>query len=261
MPVVKSLRNEAQNPANGFFADVGLERHRAVQNDVRSQSGQQRVDVVMLGRDSKRVGVAGADRRIVHKKLISKELVYDLATMALQHAVLAALLDGDASGYELAKRFDASVANFWHASPQQLYGELRRLEQRRLVRGRTVRQQGRPDKRVFTITAAGRQTLREFAAAPTRPGALKEDLAVKVYAASVTDPEALIAALNKRAAQSKIKLERYQRQAGALADPDGADVGPSLTLARGIAYERENINWCTTAAERLRTLASKQDRS
>lgn len=172
--------------------------------------------------------------------------------MALRHAVLAALLDGEASGYELAKRFDASVANFWHALPQQLYTELRRLEEQALVRGRAIRQRGRPDKRVFTITHAGRQALREFAAEPTRPGALKEDLAVKVYAAGVVDHGVLAAALDARAAEATAKLERYQRRLDSLADPDGADLGPSLTLARGIAYERENISWCGWAAERLR---------
>ncbi len=181
--------------------------------------------------------------------------------MALQHAVLAALLHADASGYELAKRFDASVANFWHALPQQIYGELRRLEQQGLIRGRTVRQQGRPDKRMFTISKAGRQALREFAAAPTKPGLLKEDLAVKVYAADVADPWALIDALDKGGEQSAAKLARYQRQAAALADPDGADLGPSLTLARGIAYERENVTWCALAAERLRRRASIGDKS
>jgi DNA-binding PadR family transcriptional regulator len=181
--------------------------------------------------------------------------------MALRHAVLASLLAGDASGYELAKRFDASVANFWHAMPQQIYGELRRLEEQRLIRGRRVRQNGRPDKRVFTISKAGRETLREFAAAPTRPGLLKEDLAVKVYAAAAADPRDLIAALEKGAEQAAAKLERYERQASALADPDGADLGPSLALARGIAYERENVEWCALAAERLGRRASNGDGS
>jgi DNA-binding PadR family transcriptional regulator len=178
-----------------------------------------------------------------------------LSLMALRHAVLAVLLDGEASGYELAKRFDASVANFWHALPQQLYAELRRLEEQRLVSGRAVRQQARPDKRVFTITPAGQDELRRFAAEPTKPGALKEDLAVKVYAAGVVDHDVLAAALDERAAHAAAKLERYQRQADALAEPDGADLGPSLTLARGIAYERENVTWCTWAAERLRATA------
>lgn len=180
--------------------------------------------------------------------------------MALRHAVLAALLDGEASGYELAKRFDASVANFWHALPQQLYTELRRLEQHGLVAGRAVRQQGRPDKRVFTMTRAGEEELRRFAAAPTKPGALKEDLAVKVYAAGIVDHELLAAALDERAAHAAANLERYQRLTDALADPDGADLGPSLTLARGMAYERENISWCTSSAERLRAASRRRSR-
>lgn len=37
--------------------------------------------------------------------------------MSLKHAVLAALLEGEASGYDLAKIFDVSVANFWAATP------------------------------------------------------------------------------------------------------------------------------------------------
>jgi DNA-binding PadR family transcriptional regulator len=180
--------------------------------------------------------------------------------MALRHAVLAALLDEDVSGYDLAKRFDASVANFWHALPQQLYGELRRLEQQGLVHGRAVRQQGRPDKRVYKITQAGRQALRDFAAEPTKPGAIKEDLVVKAYTAGIVDPEDLIRALDERAAYAQAKLERYEHQVNALADPDGADLGPSLTLARGIAYERENLNWCAMAAERLRRHDGSGDR-
>jgi DNA-binding PadR family transcriptional regulator len=44
--------------------------------------------------------------------------------MSLKYAVLAALLEGEASGYELSKVFDVSLANFWAATPQQLYREL-----------------------------------------------------------------------------------------------------------------------------------------
>lgn len=48
--------------------------------------------------------------------------------MALRNAVMAALLEGEASGYDLAKGFEASVANFWMATPQQIYRELERVE-------------------------------------------------------------------------------------------------------------------------------------
>ena len=66
--------------------------------------------------------------------------------MSLRDAVLAALLEAEASGYDLAKSFDASVANFWMATPQQLYRELDRLAEQGLIqcahcRTRTAAQQ------------------------------------------------------------------------------------------------------------------------
>ena len=178
--------------------------------------------------------------------------------MALRHAVLATLLSSEASGYELAKRFDVSVANFWHALPQQLYAELRRLEHERLVRGRAVRQRGRPDKRVFAITRGGRDALAAFAAAPAKPGAIKDDLMVKVQAAATADRAALADEIEERGRQAAAKLALYERLAEALADPDGADLGPSLTLARGVAFERETVSWCADAAARLRASATRR---
>src|ERR1700747_1730381 len=102
--------------------------------------------------------------------------------MALRHAVRAALLEGEASGYQLSKRFDVSVANFWSATPQQLYRELERLEEEGLLRARLIEQRRRPNKRVFTITAEGLRELREFTATPPRPAALRDDLIVKLQA-------------------------------------------------------------------------------
>nr|BFE79055.1 hypothetical protein GCM10020093_016560 [Planobispora longispora] len=89
--------------------------------------------------------------------------------MALRHAVLAALLDGEYSGYQLTKIFDVGVSNFWYAAPQQLYAELAKLEAGGLVAGREVVQRGRPNKRVFTVTEAGVAELAAFAAAPPSP--------------------------------------------------------------------------------------------
>jgi DNA-binding PadR family transcriptional regulator len=61
--------------------------------------------------------------------------------MSLRDAVLAALLEGESSGYDLAKGFDASVANFWMATPQQLYRELERLAEQGLIQARIVEQE------------------------------------------------------------------------------------------------------------------------
>jgi DNA-binding PadR family transcriptional regulator len=172
--------------------------------------------------------------------------------MALRHAVLAALLEGEASGYQLSKRFDVSVANFWSATPQQLYRELERLEASGLVRARVVEQRRRPNKRVFTLTAAGREELRDFTAEPARPSAMRDDLVVKLQAIDAGDGEAVRAALSTRLEQARAKLDLYDRLrddllAGRAEDEylEAAErIGPYLTLMGGRLYEQQNIRWC-----------------
>lgn len=135
--------------------------------------------------------------------------------MALRHAVLAALLDGEYSGYQLAKAFDIGVANFWHALPQQLYAELAKLEKDGLVAGRQVVQESRPNKRLFKVTEAGRAELETFAEAASKPSFIRDDLLVKVQSADSIGTTAVIAQLEERAAAADAKialLAALQRQ-------------------------------------------------
>jgi hypothetical protein len=48
--------------------------------------------------------------------------------MSLSHAILATLSNGCYSGYDLSKQFAGSVGFFWHATQQQIYRELTKLE-------------------------------------------------------------------------------------------------------------------------------------
>lgn len=88
--------------------------------------------------------------------------------MSLKYAVLAALLEGEASGYELSKVFDVSLANFWPATPQQLYRELERLAGDGLIEARTVPQERRPTKRLFS--SPRRAGSSSASSPPRRPG-------------------------------------------------------------------------------------------
>src|SRR5882762_6598362 len=125
--------------------------------------------------------------------------------MSLKYAVLAALLEGDASGYDLTKVFDASVANFWSAVPQQLYRELEKLESDRLIVGRVVEQDRRPNKRVFSVTDAGRADLHTFTTVSARPMAMRDDLLVKLQAVDVGDLAAVRAAVAERTDWARAK--------------------------------------------------------
>jgi len=179
--------------------------------------------------------------------------------MTLRHAALAALLDGEASGYDLAKTFDASVANFWMATPQQLYRELEQMAADGLVRSRVVEQERRPNKRLFSLTDAGVQALHEFTVESLRPGVIRDGLMVKVQALDAGDPAAVRHAVQERMTWAQAKIDRFEALrrrilAGRTEEEHLADaerVGPYLTLLRGLEFEHENLRWGARVIEVL----------
>lgn len=183
--------------------------------------------------------------------------------MALRNAIMATLLRGEASGYDLAKSFDASVANFWMATPQQLYRELDRMEADGLLAARVVQQERRPNKRVFSLTEAGRAALHAFTAEPTRPGAYRDELLVKVQAVDAGDIASVQESVRERMSWAEAKIARYETMRTRLLDGRSEDeylagaerIGPYLTLMRGLSFERGNLRWCE------RTLAVLEQRA
>ncbi|HEX5256440.1 MAG TPA: PadR family transcriptional regulator [Mycobacterium sp.] len=193
--------------------------------------------------------------------------------MSLRDAVLAALLEGESSGYDLAKDFDASVANFWPASPQQLYRELDRLAEQRLIQARIVQQERRPNKRMFSLTEAGRDAIRQFTAQAPKPSVIRDELLVKVQASDAGDIEAVRRLIRERLDWASAKVQRYERLRTRMLDGRSEDeylvkserVGPYLTLMRGISFEEENIRWAERALSiverRLSDGAARTERS
>jgi DNA-binding PadR family transcriptional regulator len=188
--------------------------------------------------------------------------------MSLRDAVLAALLEGESSGYDLAKAFDASVANFWMATPQQLYRELDRLAEQGLIEARVVQQERRPNKRLFSLTEAGHEAIHEFTGSPPRPSTLRDELMIKVSASDAGDAAAVRDFVAERRDWAIAKLQRYERLRTRILDGrteaeflDQAErVGPYLTLLRGISFEEENIRWGERAVQLMDRRARAHDR-
>ena len=84
--------------------------------------------------------------------------------MDTNNLCLGVLLLGDASGYEIKKMFEDSFSHFQTASFGSIYPALNKLSDQGLVSFREEQQEKRPNKKVFSITAEGRehflQTLR-----------------------------------------------------------------------------------------------------
>lgn len=182
--------------------------------------------------------------------------------MALEHALLVALSERPASGLDLARRFDRSIGFFWHATHQQIYRVLARMDADGWVRARAVAQSGRPDKKVYAVAPAGRQALADWLAAPTPTEPLRSELAVKLRGASFGDRAAVLAEVARTLADHQARLRHYQQLAQRdHPDPDrlrGHDLDTYLVLLGGLRLEEFWVSWLTEclAAHGLATPSS-----
>jgi len=164
------------------------------------------------------------------------------------------------TGYELAKTFDASIGFFWKADHQQIYRELSRLRDKGHVQGREVVQSGKPNKLVYTLTAEGRAALKHWAARPSVPPSIKDDLLVRLYALDCVDIEPLRTDLMARLEHHRDRYERYERLLNKRF-PDGtappADVGKMLGLRIGMRHERIVVEWCEEALDALSAMSGR----
>ncbi|MFF8554979.1 PadR family transcriptional regulator [Streptomyces sp. NPDC015501] len=183
--------------------------------------------------------------------------------MALDHAILVSLLERPGSGYELARRFERSIGHFWTATHQQIYRVLGRMVADGLLLVREVEQQGRPDKKEYSVTGPGRAALAAWLHKPIEPESLRHDLAVKIRGAAFDDPAALIHEVERQHRAHRERLAHYL--AGERRDFTGPDApGPPtpgqelqhVVLRGGIAYERMTIAWLDDVLATLHRLAA-----
>lgn len=173
--------------------------------------------------------------------------------MALEHALLVSLREQPASGLELAKRFSRSIGYFWHATHQQIYRVLARMDDDGWVTVTEVPQTGRPDKKVHAVTPLGERVLADWLATPTPMEPLRSELAVKMRGASYGDRAALLDVVRANLADHQIRLDHYrQLEKRHRADHDPARetltdhaLDQYLVLRGGIRIEEFWVDWLT----------------
>jgi DNA-binding PadR family transcriptional regulator len=174
--------------------------------------------------------------------------------MSLPHALLTALIEHPCSGSELAARFDRSLGYFWHATHQQIYRELGRLEEAGWVQSQPV-ESTRGRKRAYRVLPAGRKELKRWVAEEGEPKPLRDEMMVRLRAEAAIGPSGLKTQLERHLQRHQEQLELYRRfEARDFAPRDGTREQQlqHLVLKAGILHESL---WVEVAQEALRILA------
>jgi DNA-binding PadR family transcriptional regulator len=167
--------------------------------------------------------------------------------MALAHAILALLVRQPMSGYDLNKAFEESVGCFWKATHQQIYRELGKLEDQGWITAETIAQSGRPDKKLYSMTALGHENLTQWIAEPCDVMPIKEELLVKIFAGGLVPKAVIRQQIEQHRQQHQATLDRYRAIEDEISPT--AECSPMtrfsyLVLRRGIHYETDYVDWC-----------------
>jgi PadR family transcriptional regulator, regulatory protein AphA len=164
----------------------------------------------------------------------------------VENVILGALTLGARTGYEIKQLVDKSTRFFWAASYGQIYPELKRLEQAGFVSAANEMRGGRRRIR-YSLTAAGRERLREWLREPDAGYELRDEGLLKVFFAHALDPEEALAVLRAFRATREAVLEQLRA-----VEQLGVARGTSaLVLDYGIGNHEWMINWCKSAERRL----------
>jgi DNA-binding PadR family transcriptional regulator len=173
-----------------------------------------------------------------------------------------AVCERSGSGYELARRFDRSIGYFWAATHQQIYRTLKAMADDGLVCVTPVAQQGRLDKKVYTVSDAGRAELARWIAEPLsgRGSSVADnrtrDIAVKVRGAGYGDVGAVRAQVAELRAERADLLDTYRGfEKRQFPDPSrlsGGALHQYLVLRGGIRAEESAIEWLDEVSAALK---------
>jgi PadR family transcriptional regulator, regulatory protein AphA len=168
---------------------------------------------------------------------------------AVTPVLLGLLAHKPRSGYDIKAAVDRSTRFFWAASYGQIYPELKRLEEEGLVEGED-RPNGGRSRRVYTLTAAGREALVEWLFGSTVTIELRDESLLRLFFADALPREDALQLLEGRKYGHEQYLEVLREIQALPGGPDPTFV--DLVLRWGIDFNEWGAKWCEEQLQRLR---------
>ncbi len=178
--------------------------------------------------------------------------------MSLEAAILGFLSERPRSGYDLKTRcFDHDARFIWTADQAQIYRTLERLQGARLISSTRKRQAGRPDRRVYEITPAGRDALTAWLRESPALASARDPLLLWLYFAAALPEGELLDVIESRRSRHQTRLDALRGEAVLFAQETGSTAREAAlrgsAFEGAIAQERTTIDWLDDIAEAIRS--------
>lgn len=173
--------------------------------------------------------------------------------MDVRTLCLAVLTKGDATGYEIKKMFEEGpFAHFQNASFGSIYPALSRLLSEGLVEARALEQDGRPDKKVYSITPAGNAVVDGALTVTPDVDTFRSDFLFLLFFATRLPEARVIELIDQRVAWYRAKHAHIAEQIAQRSNCDCAgDPGRETVAGFGAAMYRAAADYLESNKDTL----------
>ena len=176
--------------------------------------------------------------------------------MSLKYAILGFLSQSPLSGYDLKKRFTASDTLYWSGNNNQIYTSLVQLHKDGWVSQEVEYQESLPPRKVYSITAAGMEGLRQWVRSEPELPQVKNSFLVQLMWADLLEAaelDALLASYEEEVQVKGLMLQEQARRNSGLAGRSGRQQQLWRMIAEnGNGFYRHELEWVRELRRLLR---------
>ena len=179
-----------------------------------------------------------------------------------KYVILGLLSIKPMSGYDMKVWIDNGISYFWCISYGQIYPALKDFVKEGMATFTTDQEEGRPEKKVYSLTDKGRSTLEEWLREPMdrSSSSYTATLTIKVYFGSCVPKEITINHLQEAISYKEATLEALQEiEAKNIPFKEMAKELKNkgyfyrmCTLNEGVIMLKAQIQWCNETIQTLK---------
>jgi DNA-binding PadR family transcriptional regulator len=174
-----------------------------------------------------------------------------------QFALLGLLSLGSMSGYDLKQLSEWSVGHFWREGYGQIYPSLKRLAAAGMVKRRTERSEGRPERIIYTLTTAGRKELAAWLGKAPAPEVPRSELLLKVFFGGLVSAEATAEHIGSKITECESELAELKATRKRIEEESAKHPQKPywlMTLSYGEHMARAQMAWCGETLKKLKQI-------
>jgi DNA-binding PadR family transcriptional regulator len=183
--------------------------------------------------------------------------------VSVKYGLLGMLAKKPQHGYELKRTFEQLTGGFWELNYGQIYQSLDRLSEEGYVNYTVEQEENVPDKKVYAITDAGKQALKEWLSSPEepRPRPLRDELFIRLAVMSSKDVTPMLELI---AQHQSVYLEKMQELTATKRElakakrgrtPSSDELVEELLVDVALFHAEADVKWLELCENKLRALA------